>query len=75
MFALRFILFLAAAATMFGATPAPAPAQAPAAETVVISQRVRLEGGMTRADAERVALEAAMAEAVRRVAGVRVAGT
>ena len=58
---------------MFGATNAPA--QALAAETVVISQRVRLEGGMTRADAERVALEAAMAEAVRRVAGVRVAGT
>ncbi len=30
---------------------------------------------MTKADAERAALEAAMAEAVRRVAGVRVAGT
>ncbi len=44
-------------------------------QTVVVAQRVRLEGAMTRADAERAAVENAMAEGVRRVAGVRVSGS
>lgn len=52
-----------------------AQAQAADLQTVVVAQRVRLEGTMTRAQAERDALENAMAEAVRRVAGVRVSGS
>jgi hypothetical protein len=57
------------------AVPLALTAQSGDQQTVVIAQRVRLEGAMTRADAERAAVENAMAEAVRRVAGVRVSGT
>ncbi|MDQ8154799.1 MAG: DUF4384 domain-containing protein [Gemmatimonadota bacterium] len=62
------VLSLSAVATVLGAQGADVQA-------VVIAQRVRLEGTMTRKDAERAAVENAMAEAVRRVAGVRVSGT
>lgn len=47
-------------------------AQAGAADTVVVEQRVLLAGEMTQADARRRAIEGALAEAVRRVTGVHV---
>lgn len=64
-------------AVLFGAlaTSVAGAAQAQVVEEVAIPQRIRLESGMTRAQAERQAVEDAMAEAVRRVAGVRVSGT
>ena len=57
------------------AAAAALSAQEPLVQAVVIPQRVRLEGSMTRAQAERAAVENAMAEAVRRVAGVHVSAT
>ncbi len=57
------------------AASAALSAQAADVQSVVIAQRVRLEGSMTRQQAERAAVENAMAEAVRRVAGVRVSGS
>lgn len=57
------------------AVPVGIFAQGADVQTVVIAQRVRLEPSMTREQAERAAVENAMAEAVRRVAGVRVSGS
>lgn len=54
------------------ATTRPAQAQR---ETVVVEQRVTLTDQLTPAAAKRRALEEAMAEAVRRVVGVRVRST
>lgn len=71
----RALLARAAVAALAALAAAGVGAQAPATETVAVTQRVRLEGTVTKADAERAALEAAMAEAVRRVAGVRVTGS
>ena len=54
------------------ATTRPAQAQR---ETVIVEQRVTLTDQLTPAAAKRRALEEAMAEAVRRVVGVRVRST
>lgn len=43
-----------------------------ATDTVTVTQRVQLAGDMTPAEAKRQAVERALAEAVRRVSGVRV---
>ncbi len=56
------------------ALASPGDAQ-PARETVLIEQRVSLGEHFTPAAARRKAMEEAMAEAVRRVAGVRVRST
>ena len=66
---------LAALVAAFVAMPLVASAQAGDVESVLVPQRILLEGSMTRAQAERAAVENAMAEAVRRVAGVRVSGS
>lgn len=71
----RAIVTCTLAACTLGGTFASLPAQGADVQAVVIAQRVRLEGAMTRAQAERQAVENAMAEAVRRVAGVRVSGS
>src|SRR5690348_8323637 len=47
-------------------------AQAQAGDTVTVTQRVLVAGDLTPADARRQAIERALAEAVRRVSGVRV---
>ena len=48
---------------------------APAVDTVTITQRVLVAGDVTPAEAKRQAVEKALAEAVRRVSGVRVQAT
>lgn len=63
-------LFCALCAAALGAQATPAGAQL--GERVLVEQRVLLQEQLTPASAKRRALEEAMAEAVRRVAGVRV---
>lgn len=58
---------------LFCLTTHNAGAQAPVlGDTVTVTQRVLVAGEMTPADAKRQAVEKALAEAVRRIAGVRV---
>jgi hypothetical protein len=61
-------------ALLIACVPARFVAQAPAGvgDTVTITERVLVTGDLTPADAKRQALEHALAEAVRRVGGVRV---
>ena len=55
------------------ASAAPAPAQAPGAPTrVSVEHRLAMTRGMSLDDARRLAVEEALAEAVRRVVGTRV---
>jgi hypothetical protein len=63
----RFVLALAVTAL---AVPELAPAQA--SDTVTVTQRVLVAGDVTPAEAKRQAVERALAEAVRRLSGVRV---
>lgn len=60
----------------FGGPPLAAQSRsAPAVDTVTITQRVLVAGDVTPAEAKRQAVEKALAEAVRRVSGVRVQAT
>jgi len=62
-------------AALFVLAPASARAQsvsASAGDTVTVTQRALIAGDVTPAEAKRQALEHALAEAVRRVSGVRV---
>ena len=63
------IAITAAVAVPLGAQAQPASALG---DTVTVSQRVLVGGDVTPVEAKRQALEKALAEAVRRVAGVRV---
>lgn len=65
-------LGLLAAGFLLGALMGPTTAHAQQRDSVIIEQRVLVTPEMTNADAKRRAIEEALAEGVRRVAGVRI---
>ena len=66
------IVFRATIALGIAALAWPLTVRAQTGDTVTVTQRVLVAGDVTPADAKRQAVERALAEAVRRVSGVRV---
>src|SRR5690349_7813176 len=69
---ISFVRIVAAVAALVMPTALHAQRATTLGDTVTVTQRVLVAGDMTPAEAKRQALERALAEAVRRVAGVRV---
>ena len=65
-------LFRCAAALAFALLTRPRDASAQGSDTVTVTQRILVGSDVTPAEAKRQAVERALAEAVRRVSGVRV---